>query len=341
MTNSANTTTVVLDSAGFPDAIIDAAGVALVVVDPAGEIVRWNRAATALTGFSALEMLGQNFATAVICENEVERWNGEFSLILAGTARVAAAYRWKMRDGSARVLSGSSAIIRNGTGEIAYVVCTITGETTAALSMDIMCGRIRERRDISSFLHRTISQNLVALSFSVSKLHADVEGDALAATANGALDLLDRCCRDVRVISYMLAPPVPFETDFDALVASYVDYLRDEVGLTIALETVSAPGNMSPEVQSLFFATVQEWTSRAIRKNPVAHLEIRFDTEADASGRRQIVLELESTPGGPAILDSWVLFRECAGALGGEFRISGCPLKAFARLSLSEGGLCD
>jgi signal transduction histidine kinase len=218
------------------------------------------------------------------------------------------------------------------------VVCTVTNAASASVSAQIMRERTMERRDISRYLHSTISQNLVALSFSVSRLQAETRGAALAGSASHVMDLIDRCCRDVRVVSYMLAPPFTSESSLDALIESYADYLRDEVGLAIHLETVPMPEQVSPEVLSLLFAAVQEWTARAIRKSPQAQLAIRLGTARRAEGRDQIVLELESTPGALETGAGWAIFRERVQALGGRFEVEPCPARGLVRMTVSDWG---
>jgi PAS domain S-box-containing protein len=339
MTISANTAELVLESPTLADAIVDATGAALVVLDAGGKVVRWNGAAAAITGFPEQEMIGQSLAKTVLSEEEALRWNEEVSRIQEGSPPLIREYRWKLRDGSARVFGCSNSIICGGkTGGIAYVVCTVTNAASASVSAQIMRERTMERRDISRYLHSTISQNLVALSFSVSRLQAETRGAALAGSASHVMDLIDRCCRDVRVVSYMLAPPFTSESSLDALIESYADYLRDEVGLAIHLETVPMPEQVSPEVLSLLFAAVQEWTARAIRKSPQAQLAIRLGTARRAEGRDQIVLELESTPGALETGAGWAIFRERVQALGGRFEVEPCPARGLVRMTVSDWG---
>jgi len=343
----ANPSGIVSRSSGLSDVILEMSESAIVVLDPARHVVWWNQAIAAITGISADEMMGCIFPAAGLTTGELETWEQEFSSVLAGSSSVRREYRWKMRDGSSRLLCSSTAAIRDDKGEIACVVVTL--DPAASLSRELMGERITERRDMSRFLHGTISQDLIALSFSVSRLQAAVPAGGDAADVNHALDLIDRCCRDARVFSYMLAPPFPCESDLATAIEAYVDFLRDEAGLSIALHTVPMPESISAEIHALFFAVVQEWAARAIRNYPGANLSIRLDTAKLDTGRREVLLEVECTPGVPlpaadsgclphAILDGWAIFRERVRDLGGQFEVSNYPTRAFARIAFEEAG---
>jgi PAS domain S-box-containing protein len=343
---------------GLSDAILEFTESAIAVLDPLGRVVRWNKAVAAISGISAQETLGCLFPVTVLIAEDRQGWNCEFERVAAGLPSVRCTYRWKQSDGSVLPLVCSSAAIRDDVGEIALIAITVTRNAATgldpALSGELIRERFLERRDLSRFLHGTISQNLVALSFSVSKLEAAVHASGVAADVNPALDLIDRCCRDVRIISYMLAPPFSSEGGLDSAIESFVEYLRDEAGLTIALSTVPVPQGISPDLHSLFFAAVQEWAARAIRKYPKAHLSIKLQTAArshgEPGGAPEVVLELESTPGaqppGPddvsrvpdAILDGWAMFRARVRDLGGQFEVQSCPARSFARLSFQGVG---
>ena len=183
-----------------------------------------------------------------------------------------------------------------------------------------------ERRDVSRFLHDTISQDLVALSFTISKLQAHMDG------ADG-LNLIDRCCRDIRLISYILAPPSTGEAGLAAAIEWYTEYL-EEAGIETDMEF--APGvdeSLSLEATDLFLMAIQEWTTRMIRKR-LQSASLLIGLHRNGSG---IVLELKSVAS-RRMAAGWTTFRERVRALGGLFEVTDGPAEVIARLSLPVPG---
>ncbi|MGY8666151.1 PAS domain S-box protein [Bradyrhizobium sp. UFLA05-109] len=69
--------------------ILDDAADALIYSDRAGTIVRWNRASSALFGFSAQEALGQNLDLIVPEHLRAAHWKGFESATSSGTMKLA------------------------------------------------------------------------------------------------------------------------------------------------------------------------------------------------------------------------------------------------------------
>ena len=74
---------------------------------------------------------------------------------------------------------------------------TAASTDRAALTREFLADRTAELREISRFLHDTISQDLVQLSFKASELRSYAVRDSSSlADADSALEIVDRCCRD-------------------------------------------------------------------------------------------------------------------------------------------------
>jgi hypothetical protein len=222
--------------------------------------------------------------------------------------------RWKSFDGSLLSLTCSCSAIRDSAGHVQYSVCTVHD----SLSRELMTDRSAELNDISHFLHNTITQDLVALSFNVGELETT------------ALGLIDRCCRDIRVISCMLAPPSLSETTLEESIGLYSGYVREEAGLPIAVDIDPVSATVSPEARLLFFAAVQKWFVRGILSRSRPEISVRLRNRGLAA-----VLELEMVPPAPvAAVGGWAIIRERARSLGGEVDIAGDSKRVVAKLSL-------
>src|SRR5579863_5663310 len=185
------------------EAVIDAAASAICVLDPAGRIVRWNRAAAALTGISAQRIRGHIFEETLLFPGDIDKWKLEFSRISTASAPRHFEIRWRAYNGRALSLTCSCSVIRDPGDDAGYVVCTVVD----SLSREFITDRTVELHALSRVLHDTISQDLVALSFNVGNLGTTANGPPRQNETAAALDLIDRCCRDIRVLSYMLSPP--------------------------------------------------------------------------------------------------------------------------------------
>src|SRR5215510_9783489 len=69
--------------------ILDDVADALIYSDRSGTIVRWNRASTALFGFSAEEALGQNLDLIIPEHLRPAHWKGFEAAIASGTMKLA------------------------------------------------------------------------------------------------------------------------------------------------------------------------------------------------------------------------------------------------------------
>jgi signal transduction histidine kinase len=202
----------------------------------------------------------------------------------------------------------------------------------ALLSQELINERTDERRDISRFIHDGISQHLVALSFTISSPPGE---------PSGLPDLIEQCCRDIRVISCMLTPPPRGYATVAATIESYAGWLREEAGLAISVKCDPRVGRVAPEAESLLLAAVQEWTIRSLLKRVKASLFITF--RKDDFG---IILVLKSIPDRAvaaveemkAMTDGWVAIRERVKAIGGRLEITADSGGALARMSLPKAG---
>jgi PAS domain S-box-containing protein len=316
------------------DAVIDAVAPAICVLDRAGRIVRWNRAATALTGIPAEQILGNIFEETLLFPGDIKKWRQESSRISAASAPRHLEIRWKTNSGSAFSLTCSCSFIRNPGDEGGYVVCTVID----SLSRDFMRDRTAELQVLSRVLHDTVSQDLVALSFYVGNLQVMAIGLRGQTEAASALDLIDRCCRHIRVLSYMLAPPLLCEATLEASIERFTGYVQEETGLVFVLDIDPVSGSVSPEAQLLILTAVQAWTVRGMRSGPGSNLRVRLRNQGAST-----VLELETVRLEPAVPVlspvfspdmGWSAIRERARAFGGEFDIVADMSRVSARMSL-------
>jgi PAS domain S-box-containing protein len=285
------------------------------VVDAEGRVIGWNQAAAGLTGISSDQIRERVFLEVLPAPADVKDWRREFDRISAGASPRHFESRWKSRDRSLLSLTCFCSVIRDSAGIVEYTVCTITD----SISRELMKERTAELRDISIFIHNTISQDLVALSFMVP------DPDP------AALELIDRCCHNIRVLSCMLASPLLSETPLEEAIEMYVRHVSEETGLAVSLDIDPVSSTVLPEGQQLFFAAIQACLVRGMRSRFKPRIAIRLRNPGSAT---VLKLEVVSAVSTLDFLGGWAAIRERARTLGGEFGVVGDSTRVSAKLSL-------
>jgi PAS domain S-box-containing protein len=335
--------------------MLNAAAAVIVAVDREGNFVRWNGAAERLTGISSAGIPDENRARSVIFPADLERWKLEIARAFGGLFSRWIEIRWNCRDAGARPLACSFSAIRDRAGKAEYVTCT----AVPCHSGEFLADRALELRDIGRFVHDTVAQELAVLSCSLSPLETLSRGLPGHEDATAALEMADRCCRGIRIMTTMLAAPLAPARTVERSIEQIADYLRQEAGLVMVLDIDPVCDALTDDARMLLFTAFQQWSAEGIRRNPKPLLTVRLRER-----RRGIVLELETSgivrtapdqsgptrsaafdgddlrdPSGTGRGSGWSAIRERARALGGEFDIAQGPATVRVRLMLpgSEG----
>ncbi|MDP9054100.1 MAG: histidine kinase [Acidobacteriota bacterium] len=185
------------------------------------------------------------------------------------------------------------------------------------LSSELFNDRTAEMGEIARFLHDTVAQDLVKLSFFLHQLpEAAVPVPAPAnLDVRTAREAVARCCADMRAISSMLTPRRLADIPLHLSIEQYVRCFQEEnkVGIYIDLDPLPPLAN---ELEALLGTIVHMWTVRAVRsETPTITIRLR---DREHFG----LLELETFPAGKVTTGAgWSVVRERVAALGGEFRI--------------------
>ena len=157
-------------------------------------------------------------------------------------------------------------------GFVAAVALAPRSEQSATdLLLDIFSAHILERRAISRHLHGALTQDLVALSLSLSGMR-DEGGIGLSE----AIAHVERCCRGVRALSYVLAPPSFLDSSLMETLAWYAGVLRADAGVDFEIEADPLPEDPPEQIKSLFFAALQHMAAAAIWHPQGAKIRVRL-----------------------------------------------------------------
>lgn len=337
------------------NAILDATDTVIVVLDREGRFVRFNRAAEALTGYSAEEAIGQDAFTLVLFDEDRDALRSAVAQFMARPQGVLRREnRWRMRDGSARLLSWCNTVTRDRAGNAEYLISTatdVTGLRDTENARDSLAGEFLEaqstgRRDVSRYLHDTISQNLVVLAMSLGNLQREPDNDT-AADVEHALRLVDRCCRDLRVIGYALTPPSLDDGGAASALEWYSRRLLEDARVDVEFVAESIPSDTAPEVRALLRAVIQEWAEKAIRypgagKTWIVLKSVVPESAMPADATPEVRIEFQSgqldNEAVHSILASAVI-RERVRTLGGRCEAIWEQSGISARISVNAAGV--
>jgi signal transduction histidine kinase len=180
----------------------------------------------------------------------------------------------------------------------------------------VFTDRIAELREISRYLHDTVSQELVSLAFTLGFIESMPLPDSVRTEMESAQRMIDQCCREIRLIGSMLAPPSITGIPLHSAIEQLADFVMQETGIRITCDLDPAP-TLSDDSQVLLATTVQSWLSVPIRRRAEPEVLIRL-----RESPHEVTLELgmSSAPAGAA--DGWAVLRERSRALGGNFSVT-------------------
>lgn len=318
------------------DVVLDAAAAPVFAVEPTGRITLWNASLASFTGVPAARALGLSFPDTFLFPQDAELWRRLISGISVELSSVQLNSVWKI-DGSPRRVTTLYAMTSREFRGDRLIVCTVIPQTPAvdhrALSARLLEDRTLELSEISRFLHDTIAQDLVQVSFLIDKISSESRDLPLHADALDALERVEICCRDARLLGGMLAPVSLAETSFESWLENHAAWLRSQTGLKTILDVDPLPDSVPADVKSLLSAACHMWAARVVRVGGgVVTVRLRHPASA-------VALELEMRCEPPLLqrvvfAQGWTLLRERAMALGGTLDIVVESGRALARLLL-------
>lgn len=276
---------------------------AIYSLDPSGIITSWNAGARRIKGYTADEIIGQNFSRFYTPEDLKRQLPSK----VLQTAREEGHYEgegWRVRKDGSRfwsnvvvtalrnergTLIGFSKITRDMTERRALleriqqhaVELEQTQETLRRLSGQLLRVQDEERRRLARELHDGAGQILAALNMNLETL-ALAAKDQLAPNLfwklNESINLANQVIRETRTLSYLLHPPLLDEAGLIDALHWFVGGFIDRCGIQITLEVNPDFPRLPRELETAIFRIIQEALTNIHRHSgsPTAsiHLEL-------------------------------------------------------------------
>lgn len=171
-----------------------------------------------------------------------------------------------------------------------------------------------ERRRIARGLHDETGQNLVALSSTLSHLHASIPSTSrvLRKSISQCQELADVCIREIRTLSYLLHPPMLDEAGLEDAIRHYASGFTERTGIEVKLEISRDFGRLAQEEEMALFRVMQESLVNTQRHSGSLSVTISLDRTGQG-----IVLQISDQGRGIQGIDKRHLKEVCfAGGVG-------------------------
>jgi PAS domain S-box-containing protein len=256
---------------------------AIYSMDPNGIITSWNAGARRIKGYTADEIIGQNFSRFYTPE-DLKR---SLPAKVLQTAREEGHYDgegWRVRKDGSRfwsnvvvtplrnergTLIGFSKITRDMTERRALLEriqlhaaeLEQTQQTLRRLSGQLLRVQDEERRRLARELHDGAGQILAALNMNLETL-AEATKNQLSSNLSGRLtesiSLANQVIRETRTLSYLLHPPLLDEAGLTDALHWFVGGFIDRSGIQTALEMAADFPRLPRDLETAIFRIIQE-----------------------------------------------------------------------------------
>ncbi len=185
-------------------AVLDTIGALVVVFDMDGRIVRFNQACEAVSGYSFEDLAGGRMWDRLILEEEIPEAIAEFERLRKGVFPVSFENRWKRRDGTLRHLTWAATALRNGDGEVAFLIATGTDVTEQrARDLTLRESEARYRQLVESSLGMVFTHDMEGRLMSINAYGSATVGRTIEEMVGRKLEEFVSPKRRVAMLEYL------------------------------------------------------------------------------------------------------------------------------------------
>jgi len=249
-------------------AVFENAIIGIALVDMQGNLLESNPALQKMLGYNKTELVQRTFSQFTHPEDaQADRVLFEE---LAKGKRDQYQLETRLYRKNNEVVWGQSTVslVRNQNGEPQYAVKMvedITARKRAEEAVRRLSGRVlrlqdEERRRIARELHDTTAQSLAALAMNLSvvKEGAPDIGARARTCLSESLELAEQCSRELRILSYLLHPPLLDEAGLGSALRWFADGYMQRTGIYVDLEIPPEPTRFPADIELALYRVVQE-----------------------------------------------------------------------------------
>ncbi len=269
----------------FTNALLSAAGAVIIVTDTDGQIIRFNAAAEAISGFSAEQAVGQTPWELFIARDERASGRRIFRKVAAGEPGQAYEGTLIRSDGETRTISWSVTSILGEEGQVNFIILSgIDVSETKRLEAEVLNVAEREQSRIGHDLHDGLGQTLTGIEFMSHVLHQRLanQNHPEAAEMEQITSLIRDAIRTTRDLARGLSPVLLQSKGLSIALNDLAESTTRQMrGVRCNCQTDSHVPETPPDIAIHLYRIAQEAVNNATRhgKATVVTISLRlYDT---------------------------------------------------------------
>ena len=271
--------------------LIEHANDAIVSINRAGMIIGFNKKAEKMFGYSREEMLGKPSYVLIVEQN---RKNQRKILEKFAETGFSLSMENKISEGKGLRKDGEEFTI-----EFSYFILDIHGESIAtaiirdiserkeaeeklihnqeqlrSLASQLTKVEAQERRNIASYLHDHLGQELFAMKLQLEQMKKSLSSHHTITTLESVIERTNQMMSDMRSMSYELSPPILYELGLEAALEWIVEEMRTLNAITTTFKNDGKEKPLDETTKILLFQAVRELLNNVTRHAQSQNAEV-------------------------------------------------------------------
>ena len=147
-------------------------------------------------------------------------------------------------------------------------------EQLRSLASQLTKAEEQERRNIASYLHDHLGQELFAMKLQLEQMKKSLSSHHTITTLESVIERTNQMMRDMRSMSYELSPPILYELGLKAALEWIVEEMRTLRPLTITLTDDGQVRSLDETTNVLLFRAVRELLNNVTRHAQAHNIEV-------------------------------------------------------------------
>jgi PAS domain S-box-containing protein len=308
-------------------AILDTVGALVVVLDASGLIVRFNRAAEQVTGFSFAEVEGKRLTELFLTAEDSERFQSGIDELVHGRKVNDSESALLTRNGGPRLISWSLTVLSGTRGEGCVVLATgIDITERKRLERAILEVSSNEQRRIGQDLHDGLGQRLTGIAFMSKALEQRLAEQLLPEASDAAkiVKLVNESIQQIRELARGLHPVISEAAGLMSALKHFAGEVENLFQISCRFECVEAVPVDADDTRNHLYRIAQEAVHNAIKHGKARNISICLTSQA---GRGTLSITDDgaglSEHAGQTGMGLHIM-RYRAGMIGGSLEIARC-----------------
>ena len=161
-------------------------------------------------------------------------------------------------------------------------------EKLQALTSELFLIEERERRQLASDLHDSISQSLSLSMLELSSLQKAKAVEEIKEQASRIRKRLDRTLQSTRNMTYQLCPPLLYQAGLGAAITQLTGEFQEQYGLAIEFTESAVQEPFAEELRYFLYRATRELLVNITKHAQASHVEVSLTLETNNAIRIQV-----------------------------------------------------